>query len=59
MNTTQQYSCEIENGIKSALFSLQGLMQDFNIVDSELESIIDALENKVVDAQEAKIEVAI
>jgi len=59
MNTTAAYNSEIENGIKSALFSLEGLMQDLHIVDPQLEMIREALQYKVVDAQEGKIEVAI
>ena len=51
----KQYDSRIENGIKSALFSLDDLMETHHIVDKELESIRTVLQEKVVDAQNGEI----
>lgn len=51
-----QYNSKIENGIKSALFSLDDLMTENHIIDPELFQIREKLWDMVIKAQCGKIE---
>ena len=50
------YSVDIENGIKTALYGLQALMENENIVNDQLLRITGELEILVDKAQQGQIE---
>ena len=51
-----KYNCNIENGIKSAFFSLEGLIHNEKIKDSELDSVLSQLESLIIKSQDGKID---
>jgi len=50
-----QYNCNIENGLKSALFKLGDLKREEKISSVQLDAIMSRLSNLIAQAQNGEI----